>query len=549
LHITFGQIVGFDALLQLAGGGLGDGALEALSEAPAAVLLLLSGLIGVAIAVRLARGSDRLLRGRIEFAPPSRAGLLVLILVSGVGGAAILAAADQRSPVLGYGFDRKPSGHLLRLVIRLATDVDRDGFGWLSRPSDAAPFDGALQPFALEIPANGIDENGLAGDLAADFRPQLPFPPPEHFGPRRPSLLIVLLESFRGDLLGRSLGDREVTPTLNALAREGASSQAAYAHSPMTAPSRAQLFQGRIVPVPGARTLIDDFHELGYRVGYFSGQNDLFGGSDALVGFERADEFYDARTDREQRTSRTSLPASLQVSSDTVLDRVRAYLDATANHEDPLFLYVNLVDNHYPYHHEGLARLFDIDPVGRAEIRPDNAQRVLETYLQACANVDLAIGDLVALWRERMGEAPLLITADHGQSFYEHGMLGHGQSIDEGQSRVPLVLQGIGGDWPEPLGLADVRGLLLTHLFEPSQPTRFVPAPERRVFQYTGRLDRPYLIGLRSQERAVSWEFQASAGRDGDDASVAIDDATALLPLLWSWEFWQARAPTDDAVR
>ena len=540
LHRVFGQVLGFDALIQLAGGHLGDAVLEALTEAPAAALLLLCGLLGVTGSVKLAQRGGLLLGGRLELSPPSPRGLASMLFVSAAVGAAILTAAARHAPVLSFGFDQKASGQLLGLVIRLATDVDRDGFGLLSRPPDVAPLDASRHPFAIEVAANGIDENGVGGDLPDSFRPQQPFPPPDRVGPRRPSFLLVLLESFRGDLVGRRLRGRDVTPTLNRLAQEGASSDRTYAHTPLTWPSRAQLFQGRVSPTPGARTLIDDFHELGYRVGYFSGQNDLHGGSDALVGFERADAFYDARADRDRRTSRTALPVSLQVSASRVLEQVRAYLDSTDDDPKPLFLYVNLVDNHYPYHHDGIDRLLDVDPVTRSEIRPENAQRVFETYLQASAHVDRAIGELTALWADRMGEAPILVTADHGQSFYEQGMLGHGQSIDASQSRVPLIVVGIGGTWPEPLGLADLRGLLLTHLFEAPGRARFAADPTRRVFQYAGPLERPYVIGLRGSERSASWTFSSSEGRAIDDPGSRIPDGEELLPVLWTWEWWQA---------
>ncbi len=540
LHRVFGMILGIDALVQLAGGRFSDAALEAMTEAPAVALLLGLGLLGTGAAVRLAQRGGRRWRTNLEVLPPSRTGLAALIVVSSVLGAAILTAATRNASSLTYGLERKASGQMLGLVLQLVTDVDRDGFGILSRPPDAAPLDASRHPFALERAANGIDENGVGGDLPADFQPQAPIPVPDRLGARRPSFLLILLESYRGDLVGRRFHGREVTPVLNRLAREGASSERAYAHTPLTAPSRAQLFQGRVSPVPGAHTLIDDFHALGYRVGYFSGQNDLHGGSEDMIGFERADAFFDARSDPEHRTSRTTLPASLQVAAGTVLQRVRSYLDATTRDPRPLFLYVNLVDNHYPYHYAGIDPLLDVEPVTRSEIRPENARRVFETYLQSSAYVDRAIGELVALWGEHMGEAPLLVTSDHGQSFYEQGMLGHGQSIGANQSRVPLIVVGVGGTWPEPLGLADVRGLLLTHLLEAPGRVRFWADPTRRVFQYAGPLERPYLIGLRGLDRAASWVFARSEDRDADEPTRRIDDVQELLPLLWTWEVWQA---------
>jgi hypothetical protein len=61
------------------------------------------------------------------------------------------------------------------------SDVDGDGYGVLSAPQDPAPFTKSIHPYALEIPGNGVDEDGVAGDLPADFaryvEPVRPFVP------------------------------------------------------------------------------------------------------------------------------------------------------------------------------------------------------------------------------------------------------------------------------------------------------------------------------------------------------------------------------------
>ena len=271
--------------------------------------------------------------------------------------------------------------------------------------------------------------------------------------------------------------------------------------------------------IAGGRTLIDDFHDLGYRVAYFSGQNDTHGGSESLVGFERADYFYDARTDTSQRTSRTSLPVSLQVSADVVLSRVRSYLADTDSDPKPLFFYVNLVDNHFPYHHDGLDPMLGVRPVSRSEIRHQNAQRVFDTYLQAVANVDRSIGALVELWNQHAGAAPFIVTADHGQSFYENGLLGHGQAVDEAQARVPLIVVGIGGLWPEPLALSDLRGLVLTHLFEEPARPRFRADRTAQDLPVRGVSPAPG-TGCASRTRArihVALQRGPGARREGTD--------------------------------
>jgi hypothetical protein len=547
IHRVFGQVVGFGVLVQLAGGKLSDAALEAVNEAPGFALLIGAALVATSLGVYVVRRADPWLASRVTLRAPSGRVVGGIACACGLLGALALAAFARHSPEITYGLGNKASAQALRGIVQVVTDVDFDGYGLLSRPPDPAPFDGSRHPFALEQPGNGIDENGVGGDLPLDFAPAPPFPAPDRIADaRRPSFLLVFLESFRGDLLGRRYGEREVTPVLNALARAGASSERMFAHNPLTWPSRAALFQGRVAPVPNAPTLIDDFHALGYRVAYFSGQNDLHGNSDGLIGFMRADRFYDARSDLERRTSRTTLPVSLQVSAAAVLERVRAYLDETASDPRPLFLYVNLVDNHYPYDHAGLERLLGVEPVERSEIRPENAERVFDTYLQAVANVDRSIGELVGLWNERTGGAPVLITADHGQAFYEAGMLGHGQAVDAAQSRVPLVVTGMGGVWPEPLGMSDLRGLILTHLFEAAPgPVRFVADPARRVFQCVGPLEHPALIALRDVAGARAWRFASSRGESGDaPGAPASPDGSASDDVVWTWESWQASALT-----
>ena len=462
-----------------------------------------------------------------------------------LGGALLLTAASERWPVLAYGLDRKPSGMALRTLVQQTTDWDRDGFGWLSRPADPAALDGSIHPFAAEIPGNGIDENGAGGDRPRDWAARSEPPPPEVESPAKPSFLLIFLESFRGDLIGRKLGSHEVTPTLARLAERGSASQQAFAHSPSTWISRAQLFQGRVRPVAGATTLIDDFKRRGYRVAYVSGQDDTHGGED-LIGFDRADFFADARSNAERKTSRTALTVSLQVSWRVVLEQVGAYLEATRDDRRPVFLYVNLVDTHFPYHHPELEPLLGVDPVERPEIRAWNAARVFETYLQAAANVDRAIGELLALWSKHVGDTAILVTADHGQAFYEDGMLGHGQSLADEQSRIPLIVTGLRGDWREPLGLADLRGLVLAGLVGGDGGAHFAPDPERRLFQFTGSLARPREIALRSSRELTVVDLSTGralfAGADGVTAPLSAEDQRAR-EVVWSWERLAAEEP------
>lgn len=543
LHHVLGNLGGFSTLWELSGPDIPS----AVAEAAAHVTPLSIPALGLAIALLAVLAAAPLLERRVRvesFASPTTASLWGGFLLLGLFGLLVLRIPGSSAERVQYGLERKPSGIVLVALGNWITDWDRDGFGLLSELRDPDSFDSSVYPWALDVPGNGIDENGMGGDHPAGFQPLGPIrmQPPRIASHR--DVLLIFLESFRADLLEKRFQGREVTPFLNRLAREGAHTEHAYVHTPATVASRAQLFSGRLVTGPGQSTLIDDFKSQDYFVAHFSGQHDDYGNSEALLGVERADLFYDARQDRERRTSRSTSPVGLQISWKVLIERVRGFL-GSHDPEQPLFLYVNIVDTHFPYHHREIDRIFDIEPLAQAEIRADRAEQVWETYLNTAANVDRAIQELVTTWWSRRGrDGVIVVTADHGQSLFdEEGYLGHGRSLRQSQTRVPFIVWGLGGEWPEPIGLADVRGLLSRHLSSPeaSPPARFLPDPERFLLGVLPRLDRPRLLGLRSLERTLLYGLEDGRLQLLDAEEEPLDATPALQramfeSLIWNWE-------------
>ena len=318
---------------------------------------------------------------------------------------------------------------------------------------------------------------------------------------------------------------------------------------PWTLDSREQLFTGALVAGADRTTLVDDFKGRGYTVAHFSGQDESYGDSVSRLGLARADFLYDARQDVERRTSRSVAPVSLQVSWKTLLSRMDDFL-AAWHDSGPLYLYVNIVDSHFPYWHPEIDPILPGPELRRSDIRERNADHVRAGYANSAANVDLAVARVVAAFRQRIGgdDHAILVTADHGQALYEEGLLGHGQSLAEEQTRVPFILWGVGGDWPEPLGPADVRQLLLRNLDgrEGGDPprARFVPDPERRVLQYVPSLSNPSRIALQGLDDRLEYRFGdrlARVARDGSRVSLP-SSGPAFERLVWRWETLQRRS-------
>jgi hypothetical protein len=514
-----GDLLDWRLLLALAGGS----PLEWLAQGSAhlvPVVAAVSGALAVAfLLVRALRGGAA--RGDTLEPPSARVTLLAFAFALALS-AAILPGACLRGGAACEALSRKAAGAGIVTVSQRVTDFDLDGYGLVPRPADAAPFDPSRHPFALDVPGNGVDENGLAGDHPADYRaPDASFGETPRFA-HTPDFLFVFLEGMRADMIGARLGEREITPFLNRVATEGASSAHAYANSPYTSRSRGQLLGGRLAPFPGQSTLLDDFRANGYEVAWFSGQDESFGEREsAMLGRERTDVHRDARDDADRSVSAYRTSGSLAISWKLVNERIAEYL-ARRDPARPLLLYVNYSDTHFPYDHVELDDLLGAPRLARRAIQPENAAEVYATYANAAANVDRAIGSLVERLRARPGarELALLVTSDHGEALFEDGVLGHGLALDAAQTRVPLVVSGVGGEWPEPIGLSDVRGALQRALAEPAGPAprpRFVPRRERRVLQYMAVPETPRLLALRGLDTELRYDTRDTRPPDSPE--------------------------------
>ena len=473
---------------------------------------------------------------------PAVTTLVLLVLVGTVG----VTAGSTLSEPVEAGLRRKPSARAMAIVVNRLTDVDRDGYGVGARPADANPFDAKVHPYAVDLPGNGLDEDGVGGDLpvaASGYSESAATAPAWAW---KPDVILVLLESVRADVIDAVVDGRPVTPALRSIAQAGGSAPRAFSHNGFTYQSRFHLFSGSLIGARGGRTLVDDFKSNGYRVGYFSGQDDSFGGPELAVGFERADAFFDARSAPERRYTQFSTPGSLAVPASVVLEKASGFV-ASADRAVPMFLYVNFHDTHYPYHYRGIQPLLTRTVLEAGEIGPARGAELRDMYMNTVANVDQAIGTLVAEVTRERGRAPcVIVTSDHGESLFDEGFLGHGYALNDAQTRVPFVAQGLPLVLPQPFGQAEVRQAIWDALATPASPDSrpdFSGHATSPVFQYLGSIDRPREIGsLAPDGGRTLYDFRADRVQDaGQPAWVKPDRLTSrasapFLALVRNWE-------------
>jgi arylsulfatase A-like enzyme len=104
---------------------------------------------------------------------------------------------------------------------------------------------------------------------------------------------------------------------------------------------------------------------------------------------------------------------------------------------------------------------------GRLELRPDILERARRLYEGEVAYVDQEIGRLLdGLEDLDLGETTLVVvTADHGEEFLDHGDWEHGHTLYDELLRVPLILRQAGRLAPSridaPVGHVDLGPTLL----------------------------------------------------------------------------------------
>ncbi len=234
-------------------------------------------------------------------------------------------------------------------------------------------------------------------------------------------IVLLTVDALRADHLGVYGSARATSPHIDELAAHGVVFDAAYCPTPHTSYSITSLMTGKYMRPLLALGLGEDsetwasiMRKYSYRTAAFYPPAVFFIDEDKFTSFESSKlDFEYAKVE--------FADASLRA------EQVDSYLQQ-ADETAPLFLWVHFFEPHEPYvmhpnHRFGGEHPTDID-----------------AYDSEIAEADEGIGRIVAAVRAKRPHAVIIVTADHGEEFGDHGGRYHGTTTYEEQVRVPLVV-------------------------------------------------------------------------------------------------------------
>ena len=301
------------------------------------------------------------------------------------------------------------------------------------------------------------------------------------------NVLLISIDTLRADHLGCYGYKRTTSPHLDSLSREGAFFRSTVSTSSWTLPANLSLLTG-LSPLqhgvqngrqrldPARAVIPESFLNAGYRTAAFVSSPYL----DARYGFSRGFETYENFWRIDPTDSGPS--ALAEALNQSHRDRTGPQVVAAArewlsrNTRAPFFLFVHLWEPHSdyipsaPYDTLFASKIhpgrFSIDgymenPDICAGMSAEKLEYIISQYDGEIALTDNLIGRVVsAIESLGIGDRTLVVvTADHGEEFFEHGGKGHRRTLLDESILVPLIVRGP-GIGPHSAGIADQVSLI-----------------------------------------------------------------------------------------
>jgi len=284
-----------------------------------------------------------------------------------------------------------------------------------------------------------------------------------------PDIVLISIDSLRPDHLACYGYRAPTSPNIDALAAGGVRCELALSTTSWTLPAHAALFTGLFDSTHGlvtnglklsskVETLADCLKRRGYRTAGFFGGPYLHPAFGLSKGFESWESCMTPQT--EQLITDGKLGGE-SAHEDVSGPRTVAALGKFLEKPDPrpLFLFVHLFDVHYDYNpppedvtpfdpdYDGKLDFAHLDsnPAISKDMSPRDRQHLIALYDGEIRFTDRNLSKILAAVEHARSDRGhlLVVTADHGEEFFEHGNKGHQSSLYEELVRIPMIW-----NWP-----------------------------------------------------------------------------------------------------
>lgn len=315
-----------------------------------------------------------------------------------------------------------------------------------------------------------------------------------------PNVLLIILDTVRASSIGFLGGPVANAPHLAELSKRGVVFDEAYSTASWTLPSHASMFTGEYASTTGAdwarplgeerQTLAEALAERGlvgggfvantvaawYRTGLGRGFVHFDNTKHSLAEFALSTTLTQSasvvraymgwqRTRWWRGALASAFPLTMAprgnyvthdlIEAERVVDDFLEWQGALGGR--PFFAFLNFFDAHEPYLPPPAFRTL----YGKHALDYDRYLGAI-TYMDG--EIDRALRELER--RGALDNTIVVVTSDHGESFREHGLVGHGNGLYRNQLRVPLVIVNAPGSTPglrveRPISLRDLAATIL----------------------------------------------------------------------------------------
>lgn len=288
-----------------------------------------------------------------------------------------------------------------------------------------------------------------------------------------PNVLLISIDMLRADHVHCYRYQRQTTPHIDQLAAEGVLFENHISSTSWTLPAHAAMFTGLADSVHGCTdtdrrlpdklvTLAERFAAAGYRtVGFYSGPflHPAFGLGQGFEHYQNCTSYaklLDESPPEQWNADKTVERSShADVTNPIVYAAVKDWL--TAHHQSRFFMFVHMWDPHFDfippppydtmwdpdYHGSIDGRNFFHNKDINAALPARDIEHLIALYDGEITCTDEYVGRIIDELRNYgvLDKTVVVVTADHGTEFFEHGDKGHRKTLFDEVLRIPLILR------------------------------------------------------------------------------------------------------------